>query len=107
MIVYFYRWRLRPGQEDAFKTAWATVTAALRRNGSDGSALFRASDGTWCGIARWPNREARETAASMLELGSARAAMADAIEQQVETLELTEELNLWAPYTPPRVQPCS
>jgi hypothetical protein len=101
MIVYFYRWRLRPGRETDFKAAWATVTAALRQTGSDGSALFHASDGTWCGIARWPNREARETALNLLELESASAAMADAVEQHVETLELTEELNLWAAYTPP------
>jgi len=100
MIVYLYRWRLRPGRENDFKTAWATVTAALRQAGSDGSALFRASDGTWCGIARWPNREARDSVPDMPELELAQAAMADAIEQQVETLELTEELNLWAAYTP-------
>jgi quinol monooxygenase YgiN len=101
MIVYFYRWRLRPGREADFKAAWATVTAGLRQAGSEGSALFHASDGTWCGIARWPNREAREAAPDLPELKSASAAMADAIEQHVETLELSEALNLWAAYTPP------
>jgi hypothetical protein len=101
MVVYFYRWRLRPGREADFTAAWATVTAALRQAGSDGSALFHASDRTWCGIARWPDRGARETASSLPGLESASAAMADAIEQHVETLELTEELNLWAAYTPP------
>jgi hypothetical protein len=101
MVIYFYRWRLHPGREGDFKAAWATVTAALRNAGSEGSALFRASDGTWCGVARWPNREAREMALNLPGLEGASAAMADAIEQHVETLELTEALNLWAPYTPP------
>jgi hypothetical protein len=101
MVVYFYRWRLRPGREADFKAAWATVTGALREAGSEGSALFHASDGSWCGIARWPNRKAREAAFNLPGLDSASAAMADAIERHVETLELTEELNLWAVYTPP------
>lgn len=101
MIIYLYRWRLHPGREDDFKAAWATVTAALREAGSEGSALFRASDGTWCGIARWPNRGAREAASNLPGLEGASAAMADATLQHVETLELTEALNLWAAFTPP------
>jgi hypothetical protein len=101
MIVYFYRWHLKPGREADFKAAWATVTAALRGAGSDGSALFQASDGTWCGIARWPNREAREAALGLPGLEHASAAMAGAIQRHIETLELTEALNLWAAYTPP------
>lgn len=101
MIVYVYRWLLLPGREDDFKIAWATVTAGLRKAGSEGSALFRAADGTWCGVARWPSKQAREAARDMPELADAQAAMTAAIEQHVETLELTEELNLWAAYIPP------
>jgi hypothetical protein len=62
--------------------------------------LFRADDGTWCGIARWPDRETREAAPRSPELHQAGACMAAAIELHVETLELTEDLNLWTAYKP-------
>jgi hypothetical protein len=62
--------------------------------------LFRAADGTWCGIARWPNRDARENAPRFPEVEIARIAMAESIEEEFEALELTEDMNLWAAYTP-------
>lgn len=77
--------------------AWTTATEALLEEGSDGSALFKADDGTWCGIARWPDAAARTRAMSATNLHSARVGM-DAAGELVEMLQLTEELNLWAPY---------
>lgn len=98
MIVYFFRWRLHSGAEERFRQGWSEMTRGLLEQGSQGSALFRAHDGSWCGIARWPDKAVRDAAQSGPELASARALMADAIEEVVEVLELSEDLNLWAPY---------
>jgi hypothetical protein len=98
MVVYFFRWRVRADREDDFRSSWAEVTRALRAEGSDGSALFRARDGTWCGIARWPDAACRERAMAAVDLTAQRNIMQASTEEVVEMLELTEELNLWAPY---------
>lgn len=97
MIVYFFRWRVRPDREHDFRSSWAEVTRALRAEGSEGSALFRAKDGTWCGIARWPDATTRERAMAAVDLTAYRNIM-QASSEVVEVAELDEELNLWAPY---------
>lgn len=60
MFVAVYRWRLRPGSEAQFAADWRVGTLVAReRYGSGGSALFKAADGTWVAVARWPDRESR------------------------------------------------
>jgi quinol monooxygenase YgiN len=58
-----YRWRLRPGTEDAFRAAWRAMTAAIRaRHGTSGSRLHRTDDGELVAYAVWPSRQAWEAA---------------------------------------------
>ena len=60
--IVLYRWRLRPGVEDAFAQAWREVTEALLRHGSFGSRLHRGDDGLWYGYAQWPDAATRAAA---------------------------------------------
>jgi hypothetical protein len=71
VFVVIYRWRLDPERESSFGEGWRRITdLAIARCGSGGSSLFRATDGTWVAIARWPSRISRENcfAAGSLEL---------------------------------------
>ena len=62
MLVVLYRWRLRPGAEDAFIAAWSRMTEQLRFRGSLGSRLHRGADGLWYGYAQWPSARVRDDA---------------------------------------------
>lgn len=63
MFVVQYRWRLLPGTEDTFRTAWRTMTVAIRaRHGTSGSRLHRADNGELVAYAVWPSRQAWEAA---------------------------------------------
>ena len=97
MFVTVYRWRLKPGQEEQFRVGWRRITELAReRCGSLGSALFRAQDGSWVAIARWPEREARTRC---FERGSldpeASLRMREAILEKFEDLELESSDDLW------------
>lgn len=83
MIVYLYRWKLKPGKEEEFKTAWAYVTQELREKcGSKGSRLHRGNDGLYYGYAQWPSSEVRESAKLKHEaIDKARATMIDATQE--------------------------
>jgi heme-degrading monooxygenase HmoA len=100
MFVAVYRWRLKPGMEEQFRQGWRQITQLAREgHGSHGSCLFKAADGTWVGIARWPDREAR---AAFFAQGSrapeASALMREATLERLEDMELEEVDNLWAPF---------
>ena len=63
MVIYLYRWKLKPDKEKQFQEAWAYVTEQLRDHcGSLGSRLHRGDDGLWYGYAQWPSTEFRENA---------------------------------------------
>ena len=97
MFVAVYRWRLKPGLEEQFRRGWCRITELAReRCGSGGSALFRAADGSWVAIARWPDRAAREAcfAEGPLDLQAA-ALMNDAIAERLPELELEAVDDLW------------
>jgi heme-degrading monooxygenase HmoA len=57
-----YRWRLKPGSEEAFVRAWSEVTEALLLRGSLGSRLHAGDDGLWYSYAQWPSAQARQAA---------------------------------------------
>jgi hypothetical protein len=104
MFVAVYRWRLDPAREDAFREGWARITRLAReRCGSGGSALFRAADGTWVAIARWPTRGDRERcfAAGSLD-PEATATMRSAVVETFPDLELEAVDDLWAVPRPAR-----
>lgn len=101
MFVAVYRWRLQPGREEQFRQGWRRITDLAReRCGSGGSCLFRAADGTWVAIARWPDRAAR---AACFEKGSldpeASALMNEAIVERLADLELEAVDDAWAPFS--------
>ncbi len=79
MIVYLYRWRLKPDHVQQFALAWSTVTQQLLKAGSLGSRLHCGSDGIHYGYAQWPNEAARENAPSSEQMLNARAQMNAAI----------------------------
>jgi hypothetical protein len=56
MFFAIFRWRTRPGTDDAFRAAWRRNTISIRaRFGSCGSRLHRDQDGAWIGYACWPS----------------------------------------------------
>ncbi len=91
------RWRLKPGRYDDFVEAWEAVTLAMLAEDSLGSSLFEGADGIVYALARWPDKATREHAYADHAVTVARAAMADAIEETLPSLDLTERVNLWVP----------
>jgi heme-degrading monooxygenase HmoA len=88
MFCVIYRWRLKPGTEDAFVQAWRRLTRAIReRRGGLGSRLHRGGDGLWVAYAQWPDRAAWE-AASLRDSADPEAAaiMADAVAERLEPI---------------------
>lgn len=58
MYVAIYRWKLKPGSEDAFTKHWEAGTWLFRfEQKTLGSRLHRADDGTYFAYAQWPSRE--------------------------------------------------
>ena len=90
MVVYLYRWKLKPGREEDFQRAWSFITEQLReKSGSLGSRLHSGDDGLHYGYAQWPNRAAREN--SQLtgeEFSRAREIMRDAAEETLPDIVL-------------------
>lgn len=89
-FAVIYRWKIRPGQEESFRQAWEMITLDLKeKRGGLGSRLHTAADGTWVAYAQWPTRE---TWIRSRDLGSvnedASAAMAEAIEESMEPIQL-------------------
>jgi len=96
MFNVLYRWRLKPGAEENFKTAWTSMTVVLHKErGALGSRLHQAADGTWVAYAQWPDRALWEKSG---QLGSAdqelSQAMQDAIEESLEPLLLQPVVDL-------------
>jgi hypothetical protein len=89
MIVFLYRWRIRPGFERQFIDSWSEITAYYRENaGSLGSRLHKGSDGLWYGYAQWKSAEDRSTAFENRPAHSAREKMQEAIEESLEDILL-------------------
>ena len=99
MFVAVYRMRLNPGQEDQYARDWHDATqVAIDRFGSGGSALFKADDGTWVAIARWPDRAARQRFFERPDIDPVvRARQGAAIAERLPTLELDCVDDMWIP----------
>jgi ribosomal-protein-alanine N-acetyltransferase len=55
-----YRWRLKPGRDDAFRAAWTEGTKRIHKAcGSYGACLHRGEDGIYWSYAVWPSEETR------------------------------------------------
>ena len=100
-FAVIYRWRLRPGKEDAFVEAWAAVTHAIRNQcGGLGSRLHKTDDGVWLAYAQWPSRAMWDAAAlTDPALQPVRQQMRDAIEETLPDIPLTPIADLLVPVT--------
>ncbi|MNE41566.1 hypothetical protein D3C80_1356450 [compost metagenome] len=99
MIVAVYRWRLKPGSQDAFTAVWSEATLVLRERGSGGSALFNGPDGIVWGLARWPDAATRDAAFAQPLHGEYRSRMDACIEERFDALELDAVADLWTAFT--------
>ncbi len=91
MVVYFYRWKIKSGQETQFQEGWELITRELREKcGSLGSRLHKGNDGLFYGYAQWPDRESRQNAElTGSEVTRARMLMKDATEHSFPDVELS------------------
>ncbi len=56
-----YRWKLKPGREAEFETAWTEGTRRIHvACGSFGAILHRGEDGLYWSYAAWPDEAARQ-----------------------------------------------
>ncbi len=96
MVVYLYRWRLKPGKEEQFKEGWQLITQRLREeHHSLGSRLHLGDDGIYYGYAQWPDRETRDLAnLASTEATEARLKMRDATAESFPEV-LLEPLSDW------------
>ncbi|KGI78571.1 antibiotic biosynthesis monooxygenase family protein [Oleiagrimonas soli] len=101
-FVVIYRWRLKPGFEADFIANWQRITDAARAEGSGGSSLFRAEDGSYVAIARWPSRAARKAFFDRFDAradaqGAAMQARAEAaVLERLPALEMDALIDDWA-----------
>ena len=96
-----YRFRVRAGDEDRFRRAWARLTEAIRdERGGLGSRLHRADDGTWVAYAQWPDRATWERSrASESADPRASAELAETLEESLPPLLLEPWIDLLEPAT--------
>lgn len=98
-----YRWRLHPGSEEAFVTAWSRVTQLLREErGSLGSRLHRGPDNVWYSYTQWPSAEAKAEGLSRLSVDPlAWQQMREAIAESLPELVLEPIADFLAPLPQP------
>ena len=91
MFCVIYRWKVKPGMEDQFRSTWREITEAIfKQMGSMGSRLHEAQDGSWIAYAQWPSREHWSKVDSVIGVEAARALQKQSLEGSVEVLyELT------------------
>jgi len=100
MFVAAYWWKVHPGKEDQFRTAWRRGTALIRaKYGSLGSRLHRDDEGRFIGVAEWPDRatwQAAFDAKMVYDEPETRAAFVDAIadaaREPMLLMEVTDDL---------------
>jgi hypothetical protein len=89
VFVVLYRWRIKPGTEDRFATAWAEATRSLIARGSLGSRLHAGNDGYWYGYAQWPDAQTRASAFASDAQHDAGLGMRDCISESLPEIVLT------------------
>lgn len=86
-FAVIYQWRIKPGMDAQFRTAWEELTELLRlRRGARGSRLHRTDHGSVIAYAQWPDRASWEASCEQHTLD-------EAISQRL--LEAAEET--WPP----------
>lgn len=100
MFVAAYWWKVHPGKEEQFRTAWRRGTELIRgKYGSLGSRLHRDREGRFIGVAEWPDEATWQKAydAKMAyDDPDTRAAFVDAIadtaDEPLLLMEVTDDL---------------
>lgn len=101
MFVAAYWWKVHPGKEEQFRTAWRRGTELIQEKyGSFGSRLHWDSEGgRFIGMAEWPSREvwrAAFDAKMVYDEPATRASFVDAIREAgnepMLLLEVTDDL---------------
>ena len=89
MVVFLYRWRIKPEKEAQFIEAWSEITAYYREHfDSLGSRLHRDDDGIFYAYAQWESVEQRENAFQNSPKSEAGERMREAIEESFEEVRL-------------------
>jgi hypothetical protein len=89
MLVFLYRWRIKPEKEAQFIESWSEITAYYRENfDSLGSRLHRGDDGIFYGYAQWKSDGQRENAFANSPKSEARAKLREAIEESLPEVRL-------------------
>lgn len=68
MFVVVYKFRVRQGEEEKFRAAWADLTRAIHAfRGSQGARLHQVLDdpSQFVAYVQWPDREAYEAAGGL------------------------------------------
>lgn len=82
MLVFLYRWRIKPDFENQFVESWSAITKYYRSNaGSLGSRLHKGSDGIRYGYAQWHSPDDREKAFATAPVPPERERMKEAIDE--------------------------
>jgi hypothetical protein len=98
--LFLYRWRLRPGAEDAFVAAWTDATRELLHAGSLGSRLHRGDDGLWYGYAQWPDADRREAAFAAPGTSAASERMRECVLETLPAVALASVADFLRPLPP-------
>ena len=90
MFAVLYRWKLKPGTEEAFREAWKAMTESIAtRSRTGGSRLHRTDDGHFVAYAVWPSRQVWEDAGKLPSANAdAAAKIRECIEQSLGTTPL-------------------
>ena len=89
MLVFFYRWRVKPEKEAQFIEAWSEITAYYRENfDSLGSRLHRGTDGIFYAYAQWKSAAQRENAFRAAPKSEAGNKMREAIDESLPEVRL-------------------
>ncbi len=89
MLIFLYRWRIKPEKEAQFIEAWSEITAYYRENfDSLGSRLHRGDDGLFYAYAQWKFAEQREGAFANTHKPEARKKILEAIEESFPEVRL-------------------
>ena len=98
MFTIIYRWKLKTGQEEAFRDSWAEATRIIKAQcGSYGSSLFHEADNIWCAIACWPSSDERDDCTRKDPVPQqVWEKMRACVEERLPARELTLDTYLWS-----------
>jgi ribosomal-protein-alanine N-acetyltransferase len=87
-----YRWKLKPGRDDAFRAAWLEGTQLIHKQcASYGARLHKDEAGLFWSYARWPSETTRQTCWDSHDFGATDCfqIMRDCIAERLPEIVLT------------------